>query len=156
MAFPWNDITLAAARRLFDSGRSAGLAAKELSADFEKVSRSAVSGKWFRMGLQRGGMPATAVVKKPRAVRTWPMREPRPRRASAANESDAEADNVVVLLADRKPLVQLGQDECRWPCGGDPSSEGFLFCGRRQTPGSPYCAPHDRIAHGRLRVRRRG
>jgi GcrA cell cycle regulator len=156
MAFPWNEVTLAEARRLFHCGRSAGVAAKELTADFGKVTRNAVCGKWFRMGLQRGGMPATEVVKKARPVRTWAMRKARQARkrpAPAAEKSDAQADNVVVLVMDRKPLAQLGADDCRWPCGGDPCAEGFLFCGRRQAPGSQYCAPHDRIAHGARRRR---
>jgi hypothetical protein len=34
---------------------------------------------------------------------------------------------------------------CKWPIG-DPSTDGFTFCGRRSSEG-PYCGEHARIAY---------
>ena len=39
----------------------------------------------------------------------------------------------------------LGSHMCKWPIG-DPSRDGFSFCGRRKGDG-PYCADHARIAY---------
>jgi GcrA cell cycle regulator len=41
----------------------------------------------------------------------------------------------------KKTMVNLEQNECRWPIG-DPRDNDFHFCGERQASGRPYCAHH--------------
>jgi GcrA cell cycle regulator len=35
---------------------------------------------------------------------------------------------------------------CKWPIG-DPSSDGFTFCGRRSGEVGPYCREHAQVAY---------
>ena len=42
-------------------------------------------------------------------------------------------------------VLTLGSHMCKWPIG-DPSSEGFSFCGRASSEG-PYCVQHARVAY---------
>ncbi|MDP3383480.1 MAG: GcrA family cell cycle regulator, partial [Phenylobacterium sp.] len=42
-------------------------------------------------------------------------------------------------------VLTLGAHMCKWPIG-DPSSDGFTFCGRRCSDG-PYCTEHARVAY---------
>ncbi|MGZ8363666.1 MAG: GcrA family cell cycle regulator, partial [Caulobacteraceae bacterium] len=42
-------------------------------------------------------------------------------------------------------VLTLGAHMCKWPIG-DPSSDSFTFCGRRNNEG-PYCIEHARVAY---------
>lgn len=42
---------------------------------------------------------------------------------------------------ERRGLLYLGDDQCRWPIG-DPQSSDFHFCHRAQISGLPYCEHH--------------
>ncbi len=50
-------------------------------------------------------------------------------------------------------VLTLGAHMCKWPIG-DPSSDGFTFCGRRQSEG-PYCAEHARVAYQPAQAKKR-
>ena len=41
----------------------------------------------------------------------------------------------------RRSLLDLDRNACRWPVG-DPARSGFFFCGAQQLAGKPYCARH--------------
>jgi GcrA cell cycle regulator len=43
-------------------------------------------------------------------------------------------------------VLTLGAHMCKWPIG-DPSSDGFTFCGRRSDREGPYCMEHARVAY---------
>ena len=43
-------------------------------------------------------------------------------------------------------VLTLGAHMCKWPIG-DPSSDGFSFCGRRSDDDGPYCVEHARVAY---------
>ena len=43
-------------------------------------------------------------------------------------------------------VLTLGAHMCKWPIG-DPSSDGFSFCGRRTGEEGPYCIEHARVAY---------
>jgi GcrA cell cycle regulator len=43
--------------------------------------------------------------------------------------------------AQRRSLLELTDDTCRWPVG-DPCAADFFFCGAPPLPGKPYCAAH--------------
>ena len=50
-------------------------------------------------------------------------------------------------------VLTLGAHMCKWPIG-DPSTDGFTFCGRRQDDG-PYCAEHARVAYQPAQTKKR-
>jgi GcrA cell cycle regulator len=43
-------------------------------------------------------------------------------------------------------VLTLGAHLCKWPIG-DPSTDGFTFCGRRTGQDGPYCNDHARVAY---------
>jgi GcrA cell cycle regulator len=52
-------------------------------------------------------------------------------------------------------VLTLGAHMCKWPIG-DPSSDGFTFCGRHAVDESPYCAEHGRIAYQPQQAKKKG
>ena len=57
-------------------------------------------------------------------------------------------------LAGTATVLTLGAHMCKWPIG-DPSSDSFTFCGRRQDEG-PYCMEHARVAYQPVQTKKRG
>ncbi|PXA89962.1 GcrA cell cycle regulator, partial [Caulobacter sp. D4A] len=51
-------------------------------------------------------------------------------------------------------VLTLGAHMCKWPIG-DPSSDGFTFCGRRSSEG-PYCVEHARVAYQPQQTKKKG
>ncbi|MES0385612.1 MAG: GcrA family cell cycle regulator [Hyphomicrobium sp.] len=62
-------------------------------------------------------------------------------------------DDLIIPISQRKTMITLLPDDCRWPIG-DPQVAGFHFCGKRKQDGHPYCEFHVRRAStpGRARV----
>ena len=152
----WTDARLDTLKALWSQGLSAGDIAKELGG----VTRNAVIGKVHRLNL-------TGRVRTPQPRR--PRSSPRPVRPSrvlanagygdfnAAPRAAAikpiepeyvEPETVVNVMSfpDRKTLLKLGVDSCRWPIG-DPRSPEFFYCGGAAEEDQPYCAYHCRVAY---------
>ena len=59
-----------------------------------------------------------------------------------------ERSVTAIPIEQRKSLLELGNEHCRWPCG-DPAKPDFFFCGAVEadfTQGRPYCRYHSFIA----------
>lgn len=154
----WTDERIEVLRRLWADG----LSASQIATTLGGVSRNAVIGKIHRLGLSgrvkasqgrlsrtRGTVSAVAGV-RPRSVAGRVMavgaaavkvveREDEP----VAAEIRPEAQ--VVPLHSGVTLVELNAAACRWPIG-DPSDEGFRFCGARTAAGETYCRSHAELA----------
>jgi GcrA cell cycle regulator len=148
----WSPDRVEVLQRLWKAGDlSASRIAERLG-----VSRNAVLGKVFRLGLsgQRPPAPSRPLHAAPRrrASRQVEARRIAPPKASpsearsraggpvrAADTAESELPGLVARLED------LTSAACHWPCG-DPKAPDFAFCGRR-TSSPPYCAAHDRRAH---------
>ncbi|MCP5364914.1 MAG: global cell cycle regulator GcrA-like protein [Hyphomicrobiales bacterium] len=52
----------------------------------------------------------------------------------------------VFQQADVIRLDNLGTNMCSWPVG-NPSEEGFHFCGEQTVSGKPYCSRHCAVAY---------
>jgi GcrA cell cycle regulator len=50
-----------------------------------------------------------------------------------------------IELTDRKTLLDLKENDCRWPIG-DLRNPDFHFCGAQRLAGRPYCPVHWRMA----------
>jgi GcrA cell cycle regulator len=142
----WTDERVASLKKLWLEGLSASQIAKQLGG----VTRNAVIGKVHRLGLSGRATPAAparTVFKAPRAPRpVLPVAHP-PRRV----EPIAAASPVPSLPAVREEpgsatVLTLGAHMCKWPIG-DPSTDGFTFCGRRTGQEGPYCHEHARVAY---------
>jgi len=54
-------------------------------------------------------------------------------------------NDLIIPLSERKTVVTLLPDDCRWPIG-DPLHRDFHFCGKHKLPGFPYCKFHTRLS----------
>ena len=61
-------------------------------------------------------------------------------------EPEPELIENIIPIGQRRTLLELNEDTCRWPIG-DPASAEFFFCGGKPLTGLPYCAYHSRVAY---------
>lgn len=161
MITAWTDERVDLLKQLWGTG----LSASQIAGEIGVVSRNAVIGKASRLGLVYG-QDRTA---GPRPGKARMAVASRRRRLAGPN---ASKDNALlhriatpapkgpppIPVADgdtpldqRKALLDLRNDTCRWPIG-DPSSPDFFFCGAPDADlvrGHPYCRHHEQIATGR-------
>jgi GcrA cell cycle regulator len=125
------------------------------------VSRNAVLGKVFRLGLSGQRAPSPLRTSRPPTPqRRRPSHPAERRRIGARSASPTEApasaspplEPALEAAASETELPglvahleDLAPDACHWPCG-DPKAADFAFCGRR-TLSPPYCVAHDRRAY---------
>ena len=147
----WTDERVELLKKLWLEGLSASQIAKQLGG----VTRNAVIGKVHRLGLSgraTPSQPARPAFKAPRAPR--PAVATQPRRAS---EPSLPAPTAPVYYPEEPgsaTVLTLGAHMCKWPIG-DPSTDGFTFCGRRSNDG-PYCIEHARVAYQPQQKKGRG
>jgi len=151
----WTTERVKQLRELWDDGLSASLIAARIGA----VSRNAVLGKAFRLGLC--GRKVT--VRAPRPVR---LRAAEPRKVRRVINQGNRIDIINVIegqmpqelptenipIEQRKSLLDLTNHTCRWPYG-HPDSE-FFFCGAPEAnfaAGRPYCRFHAVISRRKSR-----
>ncbi|MFZ4120801.1 MAG: GcrA family cell cycle regulator [Caulobacterales bacterium] len=153
----WTDERVALLKKLWTEGLSASQIAKQLTG----VTRNAVIGKVHRLGLAGRATPSRPAKR--------PVRAARPRPAATGAPSAPRLRTFVPTLVDAslpalEPLVleggatasvlTLNDRMCKWPIG-DPTDEGFAFCGRGSCGSSPYCTDHQRLAYQPSQARRR-
>jgi GcrA cell cycle regulator len=61
-------------------------------------------------------------------------------------EPEPELIENIIPIGQRRTLLELNEDTCRWPIG-DPASAEFFFCGGKPLTGLPYCSYHSRVAY---------
>jgi GcrA cell cycle regulator len=156
----WTDERVETLKKLWAEGHSASQIAGELGG----VTRNAVIGKVHRLGLAgRAKSPASTAPRprKPRAA-SHMLRVSRPStRGNTALahayelEVDAEPEFIdnVIPLGQRRNLLELTEETCRWPIG-DPGTPEFFFCGGQALTSLPYCAYHSRVAYQPANMRR--
>ena len=153
----WTDDRVTTLKKLWLDGLSASQIAKQLGG----VTRNAVIGKVHRLGLSgraAPSQPARPAFKAPRPARPAAQTMPSAPRRVVAEPAPVSAPSPVSThqqppslpaLRDEQPgsatVLTLGAHMCKWPIG-DPSSDGFTFCGRRSSDG-PYCNEHARVAY---------
>jgi len=156
----WTDERVETLKKLWAEGHSASRIAAELGG----ITRNAVIGKVHRLGLSgRAKSPSSAAPRprKPRAAAHM-LRISRPSirgntTLAHAFELDMEPEahpiDTVIPIGQRRSLLELTEDTCRWPIG-DPGSADFYFCGGPAVTSLPYCAYHSRVAYQPANVRR--
>ncbi|MDB5441297.1 MAG: gcrA [Caulobacteraceae bacterium] len=145
----WDDERVATLKKLWLEGLSASQIAKQLGG----VTRNAVIGKVHRLGLSGRAAPsqpqrqvAFKAPRPPRPISQAPVRrEVTPSSPSSMPVPAAPRPVFVAEAPGTATVLTLGVHMCKWPIG-DPSSDNFTFCGRRQSEG-PYCIDHARVAY---------
>lgn len=130
--------------------------AGELSKLFgHHITRNAALGRARRIGLSSG--PRVRIDRPPREYKPRPAVYFR-KRATVANARGHRPqtelpdlpppadDPLIVPIEQRRSILDLGADDCRWPFG-DPGSVEFYLCGGRVREGDSYCQHHCRMAY---------
>jgi len=143
----WTDDRVATLKKLWLHGLAASQTAKQLGG----VTRNAVIGKVHRLGLSgraAPSQPARPVFKAPRPARPVATVPAAPRRVVTEDVRTAPMPVPVHRLEEpgSATVLTLGAHMCKWPIG-DPSSDGFTFCGRRNGEVGPYCREHAQVAY---------
>lgn len=145
----WTDERVSTLKKLWLDGLSASQIAKQLGG----VTRNAVIGKVHRLGLSGRATPSKpqrTTFKAPRPARAAVAAPSAPRRIAEPVSASQPVAPTPVRYIDERPgtatVLTLGAHMCKWPIG-DPSSDGFTFCGRRTGAEGPYCVEHARVAY---------
>jgi GcrA cell cycle regulator len=142
-----------------------GLSASQIAGRLGGVTRNAVIGKVYRLGLAGR---ATTSRSRPRLRSTRPrvgnsltsrqraFGNPALRRLLSATNRDTAptADELTIPLHERKIVSTLTPSCCRWPIG-DPKQADFHFCSRTRFEGFPYCVAHALRAFSPARAKAR-
>jgi GcrA cell cycle regulator len=141
----WTDERVEVLKKLWLDGLSASQIAKQLGGG---VTRNAVIGKVHRLGLSGRAAPSQPVrapaLRTPRAPR--PVAAAPVRRDTPSIPTPPPAPRYYVTdTPGTATVLTLGAHMCKWPIG-DPSSDGFSFCGARASEG-PYCVNHAQVAY---------
>jgi GcrA cell cycle regulator len=157
----WTDERVELLKKLWSDGLSASQIAGELGG----ITRNAVIGKVHRLGLSGRAKSASSNAPRPRKARTS-THMLRIGRASIrgntalAHAFEMEVDAVpelienIIPIGQRRTILELTDQTCRWPIG-DPGSTEFFFCGGNAIGSLPYCAYHSRVAYQPASERRR-
>lgn len=123
-----------------------GYTASQIASMLGGTTRNAVIGKRHRMGLA-GRQKPKAPPKPPRPPRPEPkwISATVPALLEQAPLPEPEFVANPMPKRQRRTLLQLTNETCRWPIG-HPGAPDFFFCGG-QTATGPYCAGHGRIAY---------
>jgi GcrA cell cycle regulator len=122
-----------------------------------------VIGKVHRLGLSGRAKSPSSNAPRARKPRSHMLRVGRASmRGNAAlalayemePEPEIEQYDNIIPIGQRRTLLELTEDTCRWPIG-DPASAEFFFCGGKPITGLPYCAHHSRIAYQPATERRK-
>jgi GcrA cell cycle regulator len=156
----WTDERVELLKKLWTDGLSASRIAAELGG----ITRNAVIGKVHRLGLAGRAKSPSSAPPRPRKPRSHALmlRVSRPTlRGNTALaqafdlevEAEPEVIDNVIPLGQRRSLLELTEETCRWPIG-DPGGAEFFFCGGQAIVGLPYCAHHSRVAYQPANARR--
>jgi GcrA cell cycle regulator len=155
----WTDERVELLKKLWADGLSASQIAGELGG----ITRNAVIGKVHRLGLSGRAKSPSSGVPRARKPRSHMLRVPRASmRGNTAlalayemeTEPEIEHYDNIIPMGQRRTLLELTEDTCRWPIG-DPAGSEFFFCGGKPITGLPYCAHHSRIAYQPANERRK-
>jgi GcrA cell cycle regulator len=156
----WTDERVELLKKLW----SDGLSASQIAAELGGITRNAVIGKVHRLGLSGRAKSASVGVPRQRKARSSSMlrigRSAVRGNTALAHAYDVEAENEpelldnIIPIGQRRTLMELSEQTCRWPIG-DPGNGDFFFCGGHSVEGLPYCAYHSRIAYQPASDRRR-
>ncbi len=143
----WTDERVSTLKKLWLDGLSASQIAKQLGG----VTRNAVIGKVHRLGLSgraAPSQPARPAFKAPRPPRAPAPVQPVMRRVVVAAAEPAAMPMVYrAEEVGSATVLTLGAHMCKWPIG-DPSRDGFSFCGRgTRGDDGPYCSEHAALAY---------
>ena len=175
---PWTEERVELLKKLW----AEGISSAEIAVKLGGVSRNAVIGKIYRLGLSNKSSSQRNVSTTERSdsslpdqAESWAPASKEAKSTAAAGsedeadgavdesgdavdaEHDPESDLASARLAEeaslKLSLMELTERTCKWPIG-DPATNEFWFCGLPSSPGKPYCDAHGTIASQPITPRR--
>ena len=157
----WTDERVELLKKLW----SDGLSASQIAAELGGITRNAVIGKVHRLGLSGRAKSSSSSSPRPRKARSSSHMLRIGRASIRGNtalahaydldlEPEPELVDNVIPLGQRRTILELTEETCRWPIG-DPGGADFFFCGGQTVTGLPYCGYHSRVAYQPAADRRR-
>jgi GcrA cell cycle regulator len=157
----WTDERVELLKKLW----SDGLSASQIAAELGGITRNAVIGKVHRLGLSGRAKSGSGTSPRPRKPRSASHMLRIGRASIRGNtalahaydfelETEPELIDNIIPIGQRRTILELNEQTCRWPVG-DPGSSDFFFCGGSAITGLPYCAYHARVAYQPPGERRR-
>lgn len=136
----WTEDRINRLKTLWREGRSAAAIADDLGSG---ISRSAVIGKVYRLGLSKGGHGLASVA--PRETR-----KPRGAADPVAAVAEPTATAPRRLATDGPEyglatILTVRRCQCRWPYG-EPEDSAFKLCGRPVARGA-FCGAHAEMGY---------
>ena len=139
----WTDERVETLKKLWTDG----LSASQIAAELGGITRNAVIGKVHRLGLSGRAKSPSSSAPRPRKARAHShmLRVSRPSirgNTALAHAYDLEVEpepeliDNVIPLGQRRTLLELTEETCRWPIG-DPGHAEFFFCGGQTSPACP-------------------
>ena len=139
----WTDERVETLKKLWTEG----LSASQIAAELGGITRNAVIGKVHRLGLSGRAKSPSSAAPRPRKARphSHMLRVSRPSiRGNTALaqayelevELEPELVDNVIPLGQRRTLLELNEETCRWPIG-DPGHPDFFFAAARPSPACP-------------------
>ena len=149
-----------------------GLSASQIAGRIGGCTRNSVISKTHRLGLTGANQNKTERQLR-RSYRSPPQRLNSGMRKAISESCNAgkaktgqsaprirtepvvidETQDMAIPPHQRKSLIDLEAEHCRWPVG-DPQSPEFFFCGGKRLIGSSYCEGHLQRAFQPPAVRR--
>jgi GcrA cell cycle regulator len=157
----WTDERVETLKKLWADG----LSASQIAAELGGITRNAVIGKVHRLGLSGRAKSPSSAAPRPRKARPHSQHMLRVSRPSMRGntalahsyeldvEPEPELIDNVIPIGQRRTLLELTEETCRWPIG-DPGHADFFFCGGPSISSLPYCAYHSRVAYQPANIRR--
>src|SRR5262249_27595615 len=146
----WTDERVETLKKLWADG----LSASQIAAELGGITRNAGIGKVHRLGLAGRAKSPSSAASRPRKPRAHSHMLRVGRSSIRGNtalvhaydfdiEPEPEFVDNVIPLGQRRTLLELTEETCRWPIG-DPGQPDFFFCGGQNLTGPPSCAYHSR------------
>jgi GcrA cell cycle regulator len=149
----WEEAHSIALRELVEQGKTFSQIARALNARFGTAySRNAAIGRARRMGLgcgekasPRPSLPTKTLLRRLRKVEAGSVASLVPKAAVKLSTSQRAAAlklRCVAITPKHLALIDLEDDHCRYPYGGEADGEAITFCGHPRRAGSSYCNSH--------------
>jgi len=138
----WNETNVETLKTLWADGLSASQIAARMGGG---VTRNAVIGKRIRLGLpdRVQGRSALSYRKTPKPKsRLWG----KAKREVLPPAPYTPPTDHITPPEQRKTLLELTSESCRFPYGEGTKRDPFTFCGKPRVSGLPYCEPHREVA----------
>lgn len=137
---PWSPEKVDRLKELLPQGLSAADIARDIG-----VSRSAVLGKIFRMGI-------SSVAKKKAWTRSSAEEIAKRKQLAEQRRSEFACNEITELTPEQSATAvgfwKLADTHCKWPVSGDARDlDSMKFCGAQPIKGTAYCLHHQFMAH---------